>query len=347
MAQKKAHEVDRWLARPDPATRLVLVYGPDRGLVSERAREFARKTGVPLDDPFSVVKLSASALASDPGRLADEARTVAMFSANRLVWILDAGSDKGLAEAVRHLAADPPGAETTVLIEAGDLKKGAPLRSAIEEAPAAMALPCYADDAKAVDRLIDEVLGAAGLSIAPDARSLLKSGLGGDRLASRAELDKLVLFCAGARSVEIEDIRAAVGDVAASGADDAIDAALEGRGVELDTALARLEAAGTNPYQVLGAAQRQFQSLQLMRSAMERDGKSPASVVASARPPVFFSRRPIIEGALTAFDGAACARILERIQNAILETRRRPELARAVTNQMLLAVAVERARRRR
>lgn len=59
MTQKKAHEVDRWLASPDPTILIVLIYGPDRGLVSERARRYAEKTGLSLDDPFSVVRLDA------------------------------------------------------------------------------------------------------------------------------------------------------------------------------------------------------------------------------------------------------------------------------------------------
>ncbi|RWD39907.1 MAG: DNA polymerase III subunit delta, partial [Mesorhizobium sp.] len=54
MAQKKGYEVDSWLARPDAAMAIVLLYGPDRGLVAERAKTFAAKTGLPLDDPFSV-----------------------------------------------------------------------------------------------------------------------------------------------------------------------------------------------------------------------------------------------------------------------------------------------------
>lgn len=80
MAQKKAYEVDGWLERPDPRFFLVLIYGPDRGLVSERAQAFAARTGLPLDDPFSVVKLDAGEAERDNGRLLDEARTVPMFS---------------------------------------------------------------------------------------------------------------------------------------------------------------------------------------------------------------------------------------------------------------------------
>ncbi|RWE04580.1 MAG: DNA polymerase III subunit delta, partial [Mesorhizobium sp.] len=87
MAQKKGYEVDSWLAKPDPAMAIVLLYGPDRGLVAERAKAFAAKTGLPLDDPFSVVKLDGAEVDRDEGRLLDEARTVPMFSDRRLLWV--------------------------------------------------------------------------------------------------------------------------------------------------------------------------------------------------------------------------------------------------------------------
>lgn len=346
MAQKKAHEVDGWLSRPDPDVRIVLVYGPDRGLVSERAKRFAAATGLPLDDPFSVVKLSASSLDADPGRLVDEARTVPMFAARRLIWVLDAGADKDFADAVKALL-DTPAGDAVVLIEAGDLKKSSALRAAVEAGAGAMALPCYADDARGLDRLIDEELARAGLSISLDARQLLKSALGGDRLATRAELEKLTLYCAGGSRVEVEDVRLATGDVSAMTADSAVDAVLAGRIADFDSAFAHLMGSGVAPFLPLAAALRQFQTLMLLRQGMDRDRKSASAAVAAARPPVFFTRRTLVENALKNLSMEACARAAERISSAILETRRRPDLARAVARQALLATAIESNRAQR
>ena len=139
MAQLKAHEVDGWLARPQQNTPIVLVYGPDRGLVSERARRFAEKAGVPLDDPFSVVKLDASDLDKEPGRLLDEANTLPMFAGKRLLWVRNAGGQKTLADDVKALCKVEPegitGAITGRAIYEGKLDFAAAQKLADELSP--------------------------------------------------------------------------------------------------------------------------------------------------------------------------------------------------------------------
>ncbi|MCB1420134.1 MAG: DNA polymerase III subunit delta [Notoacmeibacter sp.] len=344
MAQKKAHEVDSWIARPDKAARIVLVYGPDRGMVSERARKIAASTGLSLDDPFSVIRLEASELDADPGRLIDEARMVPMFSDNRLIWITNAGAQKALADGVRILCEEPP-ADALVLIEGGDLKKGTTgLRGIVEGSASAMALPCYADDARKIDELINAELASHNQTISLEARELLKAGLGGDRLATRGEIEKLALYAMGKPQISVEDVADSLGDVAASSADDAVDAIMTGDLSKMDLAFSRLVNAGTHPFVVLSAAMRQFSALQVMRDAMERERKSASAAVASARPPIFFARRKAVETGLQAWPSGSISRALDRLQEAVLQTRRSSDLAESLTRQTLLALAVETAR---
>jgi DNA polymerase-3 subunit delta len=343
MAQKKANEVDSWLRRPDPGIAIVLLYGPDRGLVSERAQAFVKVSGVDVDDPFSTVRLDAGEIDGAPGRLVEEATTVPMFSARRLVWIRGAGAQKQLADDLKVLAAEPP-RDATILIEAGDLKKSATLRSTVEGAACAMALPCYSDEARSVDAVIDELLARDGLTIAIDARQLLRSNLGGDRLATRSELEKLMLYSYGNREIHLEDVEAAIGDVSGLSMDEAIDAVLLGASSVFDTAFGRLVASGTNPFLLLAAAMRQYQALQALREQMDQGGKSAAAAVAAARPPIFFTRRKTVETALQRLDAGAIARALERLHAAVLQTRRRADLAEATARQALIALLVEAAR---
>ena len=340
MGQLKAHEVDGWLARPQAGVAIVLLYGPDRGLVSERAKRFAERSGIPLDDPFSVVKLDAAEIEKDPGRLIDEANTVPMFAGRRLLWVRNAQAQKTIADDVKALAASPP-PDAIILIEAGDLKKGGALRAVVEGGKASIALPCYSDDSRSVDAVIDEELRKANMSIDPDARALLRRNLGGDRMASRGEVAKLVVYALGQDSISIDDVLALTGDVSSVSADEAVDAVLEGNLPAFDAAFSRQVLGSSQVYAVLSALQRQLQSLQVMRAGMERDGKNAASAVASARPPVFFARKRLVEQALDRWTSRTLAQFLAQLHDTILQTRLRPDLAVAAAHRTLTQIALK------
>lgn len=346
MAQKKAHEVDQFINRPGSSFPVVLIYGPDRGLVNERARRYAQATRLPLDDPFAVIRMEADEIDADPSRLADEAHTISMFGGQRLIWIKNAAGQKKLAEAIKLLAHEPPH-ETFILVEAGDLKKGAALRSAVENASAGMALPCYTDDARGIDGVIDDVLGEWKLQITMDARHLLRASLGGDRLATRGELEKLCLYARGKPHIDIDDVREAVGDVAALSTDEVIDAVLLADLPRFEASFDRVVKSGTAPFLLLNTAARQFQQIQTLRHIADTERKSASAVVAAARPPVFFSRKKLVENSVNRWNADSLARVLERLQRAVLESRRNAALAVPIIRQCLLAIAVEAARNAR
>jgi len=66
-------QIDPFLKSPDPKARVVLVYGPDNGLMRERAKTIAKTVVDDLDDPFNVIALNTEILSEDPARLNDEA----------------------------------------------------------------------------------------------------------------------------------------------------------------------------------------------------------------------------------------------------------------------------------
>ncbi|TDN21357.1 DNA polymerase III subunit delta, partial [Lactobacillus crispatus] len=76
MTAVKAGEIEGLIRRgPDPRIPVILVYGPDTGLVTERARKLAEDFVDDPADPFALVRIDGDALAADPGRLCDEAGT--------------------------------------------------------------------------------------------------------------------------------------------------------------------------------------------------------------------------------------------------------------------------------
>ncbi|MBO0903285.1 DNA polymerase III subunit delta [Jiella sonneratiae] len=343
MAQKKAGEVEAFLARPDFAYSLVLVYGPDVGLVAERSAKLAATFGVDPADPFAAVTLAADEIEKDIGRLYDEAKTLSLLGGRRLVRVRGAGAGRALSDAVGDLGGERL-PETLILVEAGDLKKSAGLRLNAERGRHAMALPCYQDEGRALDQMIDEELTAAGLSMDREAREALKARLGADRIASRGEVKKLCLYALGAPTVTEEDVAAIVGDVSADALEEAIDAAAAGEVKRLPHLIDRLATAGTPTFQLHQNLLRYFQQLEALREGVERRGEPVARAVERRRP--HFRRRPALEAALSAWTLAAIDRRLQAIEADILASRKEAGLALTITHRTLMETAVEAARLR-
>ncbi len=342
MTAIKASDIDRFIAKPDPALPIVLVYGPDAGLVRERVDALVRASVEDPNDPFAFVRIEGEELSANPSRLIEEANTISLFGGRRAV-LLRVNPRYNAAAAVTALIAAPP-PDCRVIIEAGELRKTSPLRALCEKAKTAAALPCYLDDAKAVSSLIDEEMRAAKLTVAPDARAALASLLGGDRLASRNELRKLAFYVMGRERVELDDVRAVVADASDQALDGVIDAAFAGETREVEIEFGKARAGGSSPAAIVSAAIRQVANLHKMKLAVE-GGDSIEFAMMRGAPPVHFSRKKETEAALRAWSPPRLLRAMAQLAEASLEARRNAALAETIAQRTLLSIAVS-ARRR-
>jgi DNA polymerase-3 subunit delta len=337
MVALKPSDVDKFTARPDPSRPIVLVFGSDAGLVRERVDALVRAWVDDPKDPFQLARLDADDLTGEPARLLEEADTAALFGSRRTVWVKAGG--RNIAAAVEMLLTSRA-SECRVVIEAGDLKRNAPLRALCERAKNAVALPCYPDDEKALARLIDDEVRQAGLSIAAEARAALVPLLGGDRLASRRELGKLALFAHGKPRIELDDVMAVVADASTLAIDGLVDAAFVGRTAELEAQFAKARTAGTTPGAILSAALRHVSQLHKAGLALEA-GASLDAAAGGIQPPVHFNRKARVEAALRIWSSARLQRAMAQLAEAALEARRRPSLADALAQRTLLALAMK------
>ncbi|WP_349369567.1 DNA polymerase III subunit delta [Salinarimonas sp.] len=342
MVAVKAADAEGALARLDPRVAVVLVYGPDTGLVAERARRAARGSVEDPEDPFQLVKLDGDVVAADPGRLADEAGTVAMFGGRRAVWVRP--TTKTLVPAVEAVL-DMPSAEALVVIEAGDLNKSAPLRTLCEKAPRALAVPCYADEGRNLGQVVDDALKQAGLAIDRDTRAILVESLGGDRLATRSELDKLILYCHGQSAVTAADLEAVLADVSGLQASAVTDAAFAGQARQADEALRRLRQEGTSATGILTPLL--GHATTLLPLAMDVASGSPPAVAVKSWRGLHFKREQAVTRHLALWTPDALLRLLARIQETVLATRRAADLADALTERLVVDIARAAAARAR
>ena len=346
MAKIPPARIDAFLRRPDPKVRAALLYGPDAGQVRERADELARAVVDDLTDPFRTAILGAAELEADPARLVDEAAAIAFGGGRRVVRVPDAGNGVAVAEAVRLLLETQPG-DGLVILEAGPLAPRSSLRKLFEATDGAAALPCYGDEGGDLASLIRDSLRADGLRIGGEALAYLVENLGGDRLVTRRELEKLALLAAdGDGEVRLTDAVASVGDSAALDLDQLAFAAGGGDHEGLDRALARLAAEGANPVTMVRAAARHLERLLLVSDRLAA-GEAVEGAMGTLRPKVFFKVANSFKAQLRHWPRDRLAAALDYLLEVELKCKSTGQPAQLICSRALMALARNAARHAR
>lgn len=291
----RAGDIQRILKSPPAEVRLMLIYGPDGGLVAARARAAERGVLGEGGDPFRSARVSDEQLLADPPRLADEFAAMALTGGHRVVRIQPAG-DRLTSLLKPLMAKDAPG-DALLLAVAGELSPRSSLRKLAEASPAAVAIPCYADDAAARRRLILAVARDAGWEVEEDALAYGVEHMGADHGISLQELEKLRVYMGPAPErggrIGLEDMRAVIGDSGAWHIADIADDMLLGRLERLErnfNAALQAGVGGVGVLNVVASAARRTHGL----VAAVDGGAKAVSVVAGARPPIPFFRRDVV-----------------------------------------------------
>ncbi len=343
MVKVAAGRVDSLLDSPAAATPVVLIYGPDSGLVRERADRAAAAVVGDTDDPFRLAILAAVELAKDPARLADEMAAQSLIGGRRVVRVR--GAADSLTAALKPIVEAPRPDSNLLVLEAGELGPRSTLRKLCEGSKAAAAIACYPPEPEAVAALVRGLLSEAGISVSRDAEAFLAEHLAADRSLVRREAEKLIAYAGDSDAIDLEAAAACIGDSAERSLDDLVMAAADGQAATVDGATRKLFSEGQSPVAILRAAQRHFGRLHLANCRVAA-GDSPDNVMASLRPPVFFKAKPRFRRQLDGWRRDRLQEVLTRLADAEADCKRTAMPAETICARTLLQVAsLARARR--
>jgi hypothetical protein len=159
-------DIEPFVQKPNPQARLILIYGPDNGLITERSKIICKSVIEDLNDPFNVAIFTPDKILDDPAAFYDEANAQSLMGGNRLILVKN-GSDSISLILKEYL--ENPSLSTLVVIESDNLGTKSSLRALCEKSASAAALPCYIDDEKYITRIIREMTKQAGFTIDQDA----------------------------------------------------------------------------------------------------------------------------------------------------------------------------------
>lgn len=335
MVAVKTQQTASFLKAADKKVTALLFYGPDAGLVSERAQQAATAWANRETPAGEILRIDERDLEDDRGRLADELMTVAMFGGRKVVRT--SSGRRINADLLKPLVEDA-GLPSVLIVEAGTLKKSDALYKLFERPAHAAAIACYPDEARDLGAVIDQELASAGLKISPLARESLVARLGANRVMSRGEIEKLKLYCAGRGKVEVEDVEAIVGDASELTIDKIVQAAAGGQAERAVNEFGRAMAAGENAQTVILAVQRHFVRLHYVRSHLGA-GRPIEDILRGFGQSVHFKTKDAIRAQSRVWTPQRLVRALETIQTAAKSARRNGALEDVLAERLVLSLA--------
>jgi len=332
----EARRAEGLCASPPAELRALLLYGPNEGLVRERALKAARAIVPDAHDPFRLSDLAPALVKDDPARLADELGALAFGGGRRVVSLR--GATDGLSATIES-ALETPG-DALLIVEAGELGPRSSLRKLFEGATNAAALPCYDDGVEAAEAIVIKELAGAGLSIEDDALARLIERAGNDRGQLRRALTTLTPYMAapGAQSIKRSDVDAVIGDAAELSLDELCDAVGLGDLARLDRAIVRAEREGLHAVALLRAVGRHLARLHRV-AADAASGRSLDAAMSALRPPIFFAHQAGFRRQAALWSVGRLADALALLQDAEADCKTTGLPADSVAARTLLRIA--------
>ncbi len=341
---------DRFARAPDPGVRAVLLHGPDRGLVRERAASIAGAWTPDPGDPFAVTTLTDSDIKADPARIADEAAALSLTGGARLLRIRLDGDNAPVAAFIAALDSGAAAAEAKILVETGELTPRSKLRTAFDKAKIAAGIGCYPDAPAALLSIAETMLAGEGLTLERDAHARLGDMLPADRGFARAEIEKLILYkgpktarAAGDDTVSLADLEASLSAGGSGDLDSLTDAAATGAAAGADAALRRALDSGESPVRIVRVLAQHLSRLREARALLD-GGAGADAAMGALRPPVFVMRKRAFAAALSRWSARALDSALREALDVEVKLKGSGAPSAAVIGRFVLGLARHSAR---
>lgn len=325
-------ELDAFIKRKSSGMNGILIHGDS---VSGLAQQVLRAVVGSSDAAFATVRIDVGRLKDEPGLLDDEFRSLSLLGERRVV-VADGVGDSHMKALTPILASRDVG--NFVLLLGESLGKSSKLRSACEAADKFGCLAVYEETSAALRDRIRKQLAVEKLNWGPGAEDMFFELVGSERATTVQEALKLSIYCLGQSQITESDVEAVCGNTIDFGTDQLIDAVLAGDLSGADRMSSNLDADSAGVRGSLAVLSLHLTRLQSLRMEMDR-GQNAEQTLRNARPPIFFKRRNTVMAQLRSFDLPALLTLQQSVAEAVLLSRKMPDLSEAITNRTLLALA--------
>ncbi len=296
-----------------------LIYGPESGLASIRAKKIATSIVVDLSDPFLVVSLNEKQFDEDKGLLSDEFAAISMLGGRKLIMV-DGGNKT--TESLKMIFEAPKKkdqkqkdfqiiGDNFILIMAGDLDKSSSLRKFAESSPHIAVIACYEDDVATVSAIIRQKFKEQNFTFDHEVIEILLNKFAKNRQIILNEINKLALFMGEKRHITAEILQENIADIAEISAFQLVEEFANRDSRKAIFFLDKLFSEKTSPITILRFLSGYFSKLILVKSNIENGSNLDLEMKIQN---IFFKQQPAFKRHLNIWNPKVIGNLLVKFQ---------------------------------
>ena len=329
----KNYEIDKFCSNFNADHHAVLIYGEDYGLKNERTDAIIKNY---LDNSNNVVDLDIKSLILNPEILNDELSSISLLADKKVIKIRDA-NDKisSIIENNINLASK----DCLLILISEALSPRSKLRLLFEQHKDAVILPCYSDTSANIMNIIDNMFNNENIKIDINAKKLLANYLGVDRLVTKAEIEKAILYSGTSKELSLKDVSSFLSDQASINIDKLYDLVLLGNIKKAYKILLQLQNEGISAIQILRAFTRQLQNLYSIKERVLLK-KDINFVLDNFKPPIYFKRKDNIRLQAKEWSVSMIKEALKMIEEAEINCKSLKSSPEIITKHTILNIGM-------
>ena len=184
----KPYETDSFIGSLNPFKNLILLYGPDEGLIQNRSNRLINSFIDNTNETDSVKTIGYKNF--DKLSLVDSQKSQSLFSKKQVIKIVEV-SDNIILKLDEIIDTDK---NTLFIIQAGELTPKSKLRKYFEESEKCLIIPCYKIDSVQLKKIIINFTNEKNIALDRECVDYLIGNLGGNYAIIISELEKLLLI---------------------------------------------------------------------------------------------------------------------------------------------------------
>ncbi len=316
-----------------PKVTSLLIHGEDEFYISQKRKEFLK--GYFKGKPYQLIPVESKKIQSTPSLLNDTIHTRDLFQTDVRVLVIKSATD-GIGALLKEFLKTAIDTDFFI-VEADYLNAKSTLRAFYEKDPACVAISCYKPELKDLTAHIQTTVKNAGKEISTSTCQMLAAKLLDEPSVLDSELEKIITYVGGKKTIEDADIQAIVASDPLGSMDRIFQAIYQNSPKLLVENLTSLYADGIPPVAII-----RYALGQLMRFhealAYERGGASLADSFFKLSPPVLPFQQKDFQNQLRGWTEESLSKSIQKLIETEKEAKLNHTLGELLCERALLQV---------